>query len=149
MQPGLLFFPCLALMLLTAYVLLAMLRARRRAVSAGEISAAYFKTYDTGEKLPRKARQAERNYHNLLESTPPFYFACAATMALNAVDAIALALAWGYVATRLVHAFVHLTSNKIRPRSMSFGLSWLLLLALALKLAFDIIAAGGPSPAVS
>nr|NLU60520.1 hypothetical protein [Pseudomonas sp. BIGb0427] len=46
------------------------------------LSAAYFKTYDTGEKLPRAVRQTERCFHNLLESTPPFYFLCVALISL-------------------------------------------------------------------
>lgn len=139
MQQGLLFFPCLALLLLTVTVMVAMLRGRRAAVQRGEISAAYFKTYDTGETLPRKARQADRCYHNLIESTPPFYFVCAAAMALGKVDMVVLALAWAYVAMRVLHSFVHLTSNKIGPRSMSFAVGCVLLLAIAIKLALAIV----------
>lgn len=138
MQQGLLFFPCLALLLLTVLVMWLMLRGRRQAVQRGEISAAYFKTYDTGEKLPRKARQADRCYHNLIESTPPFYFVCAAAMALGKVDMILLVLAWAFVATRALHSFVHLTSNKIGLRSMSFGLGWALLLAIAIRIALTV-----------
>jgi hypothetical protein len=139
MQQGLLFFPCLALLLLTILAMWLMLRGRRQAVQRGEISAAYFKTYDTGEKLPRKARQADRCYHNLIESTPPFYFVCAAAMALGEVDMLVLVLAWAYVATRALHSFVHLTSNKIGLRSMSFGLGWVLLLAIAIRIASTIL----------
>jgi hypothetical protein len=139
MQQGLLFLPCLALLLLTVLVMWLMLRGRRQAVQRGEISAAYFKTYDTGEKLPRKARQADRCYHNLIESTPPFYFVCAAAMALGKVDMILLVLAWAYVAVRAFHSFVHLTSNKIGPRSMSFGLGWALLLAIAIRIAVTVV----------
>jgi hypothetical protein len=139
MQQGLLFLPCLALLLLTVLVLWLMLRGRRQAVQRGEISAAYFKTYDTGEKLPRKARQADRCYHNLIESTPPFYFICAAAMALGKVDMFLLVLAWAFVATRALHSFVHLTSNKIGPRSMSFGLGWVLLLAIAIRIALTVL----------
>jgi hypothetical protein len=139
MQQGLLFFPCLALLLLTVTAMVAMFRGRRAAVQRGEISAAYFKTYDTGEKLPRKARQAERCYHNLIESTPPFYFVCAAAMALGKVDVFVLAFAWAYVAVRVLQSFVHLTSNKIGPRSISFAVAWALLLAMAIKLALAIV----------
>jgi hypothetical protein len=139
MQPGLLFLPCLVLLLLTVFALLTMLRGRRVAVRAGEISAAYFKTYDTGEKLPRKVRQADRSYHNLVESTPPFYFICATAMALGRVDAILLGLAWAYVAMRVVHAFVHMTSNRIPARSMTFAVAWVVMLAMAVKLAIGIL----------
>ncbi len=139
MQPGLLFLPCLALLLLTMFVLVAMFRSRRHAVRAGEISATYFKTYDTGEKLPRKARQADRNYHNLVESTPPFYFVCAVAIALDKVDPIMLGLAWTYVAMRMLHAFVHITTNKIGMRSKSFAVSLIVLVAMAVKLAIAVV----------
>jgi hypothetical protein len=139
MQQGLLFLPCLALLLLTVLAMWLMLRGRRQAVQRGEISAAYFKTYDTGEKLPRRARQADRCYHNLIESTPPFYFVCAAAMALGKVDMILLVLAWAYVAMRALHSFVHLTSNKIGPRSISFGLGWALLLTMAVRVALTVL----------
>jgi hypothetical protein len=138
MQQGLLFLPCLALLLLTILAMWFMLRGRQGAVKRGEISAAYFKTYDTGEKLPRKARQADRCYHNLVESTPPFYFVCTAAMALGKVEMMLLVLAWAYVAMRALQSFVHLTSNKIGLRSISFGLGWVVLLAMAIRIALTV-----------
>jgi hypothetical protein len=138
MQQSLLFLPCLALLLLTILVMWLMLRGRQQAVRRGEISAAYFKTYDTGEKLPRKARQADRCYHNLIESTPPFYFVCAVAMALGKVDMTLLVIAWAYVAMRALQSFVHLTSNKIGLRSISFGLAWVLLLVMAFRIALTV-----------
>ncbi|GAB4187345.1 MAG: MAPEG family protein [Wenzhouxiangellaceae bacterium] len=135
MNPGLMFLPCLAMLLLTAGVLFIMFRGRQRAVRAGEISAVYFKTYDTGETLPRKVKQADRCYHNLLESTPLFYMVCLAVMALGQTNIYFIAAAWVYVLIRLLQCYVHLTSNKIGPRSQLFMISWLLLIVMAIALA--------------
>lgn len=138
MNQGLMFYPCLALIFLTAFALVAMFRGRKAAMQSGEISAGYFKTYDTGEKLPRKARQAERLFHNLQESTPVFYFLCVASIALARVDAVFLALAWSYVALRTLQSFVHLTSNKLPARATLYGLSWLVMLGFGVRLAFQL-----------
>lgn len=138
MNQGLIFFPCLALIGLALGILIVMVVTRRAAVARGDISAAYFKTYDTGETLPRRARQAERCFENLLQSIPIFFALCLFTLALEQVDKVFLGLAWGYVAVRVLHALVHMTSNKIGPRSQLFIVSWLIMLGYSIKLGFGI-----------
>ena len=39
-------------------------------------------------------------------------------------------LAWAYVASRVVHAIVHLGGNRIPSRMAVYGASWLVLLAM-------------------
>lgn len=136
MNPALMFYPCLALLILTFLVMIKMFRGRQAAVRSGAVSAAYFKTYDTGETLPRAARQADRCYHNLLESAPPFYFISLALIALDRVDLAFLVLAWVYVLARVLQSIVHVGSNKIGPRAQLFGLAWLILIAMALRLGY-------------
>lgn len=138
MKQGLLFYPCLAMLVMTALVMLVMFRARKAAVKSGDISTAYFKTYDNGERLPRKARQAERCFHNLLESTPVFYFVCVAVMALDKGDMAHLVFAWIYVLCRALQSTVHLTTNKLLPRASLYGVSWIAVLAIGIRLAFQI-----------
>lgn len=139
MNQGFLFFPCLALILLILSVLIIMFRGRKAAVASGEISAAYFKTYDTGETVPRKARQAERCFSNLLESAPIFFSLCLFTIALDKVDMIFLVMAWAYVLVRVLHSFVHITSNKIGPRAQLFMLGWVVMLVFGFRLAYLIL----------
>lgn len=138
MNQGLMFYPCLALIALTFIALVTMFKARQAALRSGDISAGYFKTYDNGEKLPRKARQAERLFHNLQESTAIFYFLCAATMALGMVDAVYLALAWSYVGLRTFQSVVHLTTNKLPARASLYALSWVVMIAFVIRLAVQI-----------
>ncbi len=139
MNQGFLFFPVFAMILLIVIVLFVMFRGRKSAVTSGEISPAYFKTYDTGEKLPRKARQAERCFHNLLESVPPFFAICAFTAALGKVDFVFLIMAWAYVACRFLQSFVHITSNKVGPRALLYLLSWVVMLVFCFRLAYLIV----------
>ena len=138
MNQGLMFYPCLALIALTFIALVTMFKARQAALRSGDISAGYFKTYDNGEKLPRRARQAERLFHNLQESTAIFYFLCAASMALGMVDGIFLALAWSYVGLRTLQSVVHLTTNKLPMRAGLYGLSWIVMLAFVIRMAVVI-----------
>jgi len=139
MNQGLMFYPALAMILLTVVVLYVMFRGRQGAVKSGALSAAYFKTYDTGEKLPRALRQADRCFHNLLESTPPFYFLCVALIGLAKVDWVFIGLAWAYVACRALQSLVHVTNNKVGPRSQLFMLSWLILLTMCVRLGLQIL----------
>jgi len=138
MNQGAIYYPCLALLSVTVIALYLMYRGRTAAVASGEVSSAYFKTYDTGEKLPRKARQAERCFHNLLESTPIFYFLCATTIALMKVDVVFVAMAWLYVICRALQSYVHLTTNKVGPRSQLFMVGWVVILAYSIRLAYQI-----------
>ena len=48
---------------------------------------------------------------------------------------MALALAWAYVATRVIHAWVHLGGNRVRHRMRAYFVSWLLLLGLWIHVA--------------
>ncbi|MDQ3287571.1 MAG: MAPEG family protein [Pseudomonadota bacterium] len=139
MNQGLLFYPVLAMIILKVVALYLMFRGRQGAVRSGAISAAYFKTYDTGEKLPRAARQAERCFHNLLESTPPFYFLCVAAISLAMVDLAFLVLAWAYVLCRGMQAAVHLTNNKLGMRAKLYMVGWIILLAFALRMGYLIV----------
>jgi hypothetical protein len=44
-----------------------------------------------------------------------------------------LVIAWLYVAARVVHAIIHIGANRVRPRMLTYMFSWLMLLALWIK----------------
>jgi hypothetical protein len=50
------------------------------------------------------------------------------------VDALALYLAWGYVALRAAHSVVHLTYNNVLHRLAVYGASNVVLLVLWVRL---------------
>ena len=59
--------------------------------------------------------------------------------AARAGRALALTLAWLYVACRIAHSFVHLTYNNVLHRLATFGASTVVLLALWVVLAARLI----------
>lgn len=127
-------YPMFAMVLLTVAVLTIMFRSRMRAVREGALSAGFFKTYQ-GQAEPDYAAKPSRHFVNLFESPNLFYAACIAALAIRVDGTAMLALAWTYVALRCVHAFVHLGGNKLSPRMIVYGISWLVLLAMWVVLA--------------
>jgi hypothetical protein len=67
---------------------------------------------------------------NLLEMPVLFYVVVLGFYATRRVEAITVWLSWAYVALRLMHSFIHLTSNRIIPRLMTFAAGNVVLLAM-------------------
>ena len=122
-------YPMAAMVLLTFITLLRMLRARIRAVKAGEADAGFYKTYQEG-KEPRAVAQLSRHVANLFESPTLFYAACLAGMITGYHTMILIVLAWVYVGTRLAHAYIHTGSNHLLPRMGSYLFSCFVLLGM-------------------
>ena len=70
-----------------------------------------------------------------------FYVLCFILLELNAVNGLALALAWGFALIRCAHAFVHVSSNYIPARMATFGLSMIILLVLFIFTFIQVVSA--------
>jgi hypothetical protein len=127
-------YPMLAMVLLTFIVLVVMFRRRVRMVREGHAPVSYFRTFQ-GSQEPEYAVQASRHFSNLFEAPVLFYAGCLAAMVVGLRGWGVLALAWGYVATRIIHAIVHLGGNRVRHRMRVYFIGWLMLLALWLWVA--------------
>ena len=122
-------YPMLAMVLLTFVVLILLFRSRVRMVREGLAPVSYFRTFQ-GSQEPEFAVKPARHFVNLFEAPTLFYAACLAAMVVGAGGWGVLALAWGYVASRYVHAWIHLGGNRVRFRLRAYFVSWLLLLGL-------------------
>ena len=122
-------YPMAAMVVLTFGVLIALFRARVRAVRAGEVSTGFFKTYQEGGE-PRHTAQLSRQVVNLFETPVLFYVACVTAMVTGLASTVMLVLAWLYVGLRIAHAWVHTGSNKLGPRMRTYFASWLVLLGM-------------------
>jgi hypothetical protein len=78
---------------------------------------------------PEVARVAD-NYNHLHEQPTIFYALALGAQLAGAADGASVALAWAYVATRVVHSLVQATRNVIPLRFAIFSLGSLVLLAL-------------------
>lgn len=125
-----LIYPMAAMVLLTALVLVRLVLIRVACVKRGEVDAKFYKTYqgETGES--RESAQNSRHFVNLFESPVLFYAACLAAIVTGHGTGVIVWLAWAYVACRVVHALIHLGSNRIPPRMAVYGVSWIVLLGI-------------------
>jgi hypothetical protein len=122
-------YPMLAMVLLTFFVLIRLFRSRIRMVREGHAPVSYFRTFQ-GSQEPEYAVKPARHLANLFEAPTLFYVGCLAAMVTAVSGWAVLALAWGYVTARYVHAYIHLGGNRVRYRLRAYFASWLLLLGL-------------------
>jgi hypothetical protein len=93
------------------------------------VSFTYFKVYQ-GDPEPEASAKLARHFSNLFEAPVLFYAACIAGMVLHMAGVLFLALAWIYVALRVVHTVIHTGANPIYPRLTAYFSSWLVLLVM-------------------
>jgi hypothetical protein len=122
-------YPMFAMVVLTATVLGILFRSRVRAVRAGKVSSRYFRIYQ-GEQEPEETAKPARHFSNLFEAPTLYYAACLAALVTHDSGVTCLALAWAYVAARLVHASIHLGTNRLGLRIKAYFASWLVLMGL-------------------
>ena len=126
-MPHTLIYPMFAMVLLTFFVLGWMFKSRVSAVRQGQVDARYFKSFE-GPTPPSAVTNSGRHFTNLFEVPVIFYVGCLTAMVLQVQGSRLLLWAWGFVAARVVHALIHLGSNRLRPRMLSFGVGCLFLL---------------------
>lgn len=72
------------------------------------------------------------NYAHLMEQ-PTIFYAAVVIIALVGAGAVDIALAWAYVALRIVHSIYQATVNKVSVRFLIFLISSLALVVLAAR----------------
>jgi hypothetical protein len=89
--------------------------------------------------LPAEVRWKADNYNHLMEMPTLFYAVALALALAGNVDDTAVAVAWAYVASRVVHSVFQATVNKIVVRFALFFVSSLLLLGLTIHALFVVL----------
>jgi hypothetical protein len=84
-------------------------------------------------QLPARVRWKADNYNHLMEQPTVFYAVALALSGLAGSGEVEVALAWVYVALRVVHSVVQATVNVIQLRFALFSLSSLVLVALIVR----------------
>ncbi len=90
---------------------------------------------------PDKCMQVSNTFQNQFELPILFYALVAlAIQHARTVDTAMIALAWAFVITRLIHAFIYTTNNAIGWRFNVFLLGGLILLSMWILFAVRILA---------
>jgi hypothetical protein len=89
---------------------------------------------------PRHVLQVSNAAHNQLETPLLFYLLTILAIITRLADLLFVVLAWFYVAFRLLHAYIHVTSNRVSVRGPVFGMSLLILFVMWIAFAARILA---------
>lgn len=112
-------YPMFAMILLTFVVAGHLLKLRIAAVKSGEVKLSAFRL-NSDEGMPEKMLQAARNYTNLFEMPVFFYAAGTIALALHLYSPSMILLGWLFVASRIAHSWIHVTSNNVIRRLQAF-----------------------------
>ncbi len=122
-------YPLFGMVILTFCIAPLVLYARVKQVNAGNLKIEFFELY-SGTGAPPDVTKTTRCLANLFEIPTLFYVACLTTLLLELNSVWLIYLAWGYVIVRGIHAFIHLTYNKVFHRLSAFMLSNVLVITM-------------------
>jgi hypothetical protein len=132
MKPEAIFAPVSALAIWTASVVFWTGFVRIRAVRQGRAPRGAFRLGEA-PGVPTDVTVVNRNLMNLLEMPVLFYVVCIAFYVTRHVDPGLITLAWIFVAFRLVHSLIHLTTNRVLQRLTAFALSNVVLVMMWIR----------------
>ncbi|MCC5778416.1 MAPEG family protein [Nitratireductor sp. B36] len=133
------FWPMIAHVALVyaVYVLIGL--RRKKAVQTGSARVSQFRE---NREEPPESLFVRNNLANQFELPVLFHSVCLALFAVEGAGTVAIWLAWAFVLSRYAHAYVHVTSNRIRYRQPLFVLGFLALAAMWVLLALKLWNAG-------
>jgi hypothetical protein len=140
MQAKLMFYPLLAMFLLTCLVAATMLRRRISFYKTNRVHPQKTATSAQMAATITDSRAAD-NFRNLFETPVLFYVAVLVIFSAGLACTAQLALAWGFVGARYAHSYIQCTSNVVMNRFYAFVTACTLLACMWLMLAWQLLSA--------
>jgi hypothetical protein len=123
---------------LLVYIIYGIVSLRRiQAVKAGSARTSQFRE---NREEPAESVFAHNNLLNQFQLPVLFHTACLSFYATGGVDVVPLLLAWLFAASRYIHAWIHVTTNRIRHRRPVFILGYFVLGVMWLWFALHLVA---------
>lgn len=129
MNTELLLTAVLVQVILTFAVFVALAIRKAKAVKNGDVDLKRAALHN--DAWPDYVLLISNNIQNQFQTPVLFYALCFGFILMDAVDSLALGGAWTYVITRLVHAYVHTTTNFVPVRMRVFTLGMVALIFMA------------------
>jgi len=139
MNPNLILFPVIAIVLLTFAVGILMLKFKFKAVKEHGLNPRHF-LLNKGAKLPDYLVKATNHYANLFEAPVLFYVVCLVIYSGNKTDDSYLVLAWLFAGLRYAHAYIHINYNDLKHRMLVFLAAVTVLAVMWIRLTVQLIA---------
>lgn len=115
-------------------------RARASSAARGEVRIKDVAL--SSDAWPDHIKQVGNAFANQFELPVLFYVAALLAILMGKVDGIVVGLAWAFVALRIVHAYIHVTNNKVIRRFQIYVGGFMMLAALWIYLAVRMLASG-------
>jgi hypothetical protein len=125
---------------LTFFIMFWMGLLRRQALASGTVREADIALRQPN--WPPRATQVANNFQNQLELPMLFYVLVAFILVTSTNSLIFVLLAWIFVLSRLVHAYIHTGPNDVVPRSMAIGVGAIALVIMWIIFAVRILVTG-------
>jgi hypothetical protein len=132
--------PPTALALLTGLVFVRLYRERIDEIRTRRIHPQQLATAKAAQETLQNVAGSD-HFRNLFEMPVLFYALCGFLAITGLTNPLLLACAWGYVALRTAHTYVHLTSNVVIRRFQLFFASSIVLYAMWLMFAVLLVTA--------
>lgn len=135
-----LLLPVFVQVALTFFIMFWMGALRQRALGSGAV-----KPSDIALRQPNwptRAQQVAYNFQNQLELPMLFYAVVAFILITSTNSIVFVILAWVFVVSRIVHAYIHTGSNDVRLRAMALSVGVVALIAMWVIFAIRILASG-------
>jgi hypothetical protein len=136
----LILWPVLAMMLLVFVVWIRMYMTRVREIRTRRIPPQALATRASARRRLQDSIHVADNFSNLFELPVLFYLAAVLLYVTDRVDALYLALAWGFVALRYVHSAIHITYNRVMHRFVVYLLGAMVLWTIWVRLVAQFLA---------
>ena len=120
--------PVIAQVLMTLVILFVLAYRRHKAFKAGQIKV--INEAASQYEWPDYAAQAQRSFLNQFETPVLFYALVPLVVLTKTDDTLLVVLAWVWFASRLAHAVVHCTNNKLSLRFPAYLIGVVLLMAM-------------------
>ncbi|MEW6255127.1 MAG: MAPEG family protein [Pseudomonadota bacterium] len=136
MTPAMILAPTFLLVALSFVLLFRLGPMRLGAVSRGEVGREGLLDPNA---FPESCRQVSNAFSNQFQLPVLFYVLTILALVTRKADILFVILAWVFVASRYVHAFVHVTSNDIKLRFPAYAIGALVLAVMWALFAIAIL----------
>lgn len=132
-----LIYPTLAMIFWIFVVGVVLAIRRKNAFTSGAVRPADVSV--STERYPVPARLATANFTNQFESPVIFFAVVMVAMETGATGYVMALLAWLYVATRVIHTFIHVGPNKLPLRGAVYGIGFIALFCMWLGVLVSVL----------
>lgn len=139
MQSSLIFWPVLVQILIVVAGFMLLGIRKQQALKNGQVDLK--KTALDNDAWPDDVLKVSNNIRNQFQVPILFYVLCFMFYALDAVTVSSLSLAWVFVVSRIIHAYVHMGSNFVPARFSVFTIGFVVMVLMLIQLASALSAA--------